>query len=154
MFVMTRNSGPLILILFAISIVASSFIFCKRQGIEGHVRLVTGNQMPSPDVAPSAGRGIKTTLYIYELTNLGQVNRVGQSAFYSQVSSKLVKKVQTNDKGYFKVRLSPGQYSVFLKKDTVFYANRFDGENNIAPVEVVRKKMTQLEVKMDYDAVY
>lgn len=151
---MTRNRNIVILILCGVHIVASSFIFCKRQGIEGRVLLVTGNQMPSPDIPPSQGKGIKTILYIYQLTNISQVNRVGQSAFYSQVNTKLVKKIQTKENGYFKVKLSPGQYSVFLMKDTVFYANRFDDKNNIAPVEVSRNKMTKIEVKMDYSAVY
>jgi hypothetical protein len=151
---MTSSKYTIILSLLGISVIASSFIFCKRQGIEGQVLLVSGNQMPSPDIKPSPGKGIKTTLYIYQLTNLSQVNRVGQSAFYAMVNSKLVKKIVTKDNGYFKVKLSPGQYSVFLMKDTLFYANRFDGRNNIAPVEVTPKKMTKIEVKMDYSAVY
>lgn len=151
---MARNNIIMILILFGVFVVASSFIFCKRQGIEGRVLLISGNQMPSPDLKPSPGRGIKTTLYIYQLTNINQVNRQGQSAFYSSIGTKLVKKIETKDNGYFKVKLSPGQYSVFIMKDTLFYANRFDEKNNIAPVDVVRGKMTKIDVKMDYAAVY
>lgn len=154
MFDMTRKGNLVISVLFCIAILNSSFIFCKRQGIEGHVLLVTGNQMPSPDRPPSAGRGIKTTVYIYELTNMSQVSRVGQSALYSAINSKLVKKIVTRENGYFKVKLSPGKYSLFLQKDTLFYANRFDGENNIGPVEVEKKKMTKVELKADWDAVY
>ena len=154
MFDMTRYSNIVIFMLFGIGIITSSFIFCKRQGIEGRVLLVSGNQMPSPDIPPGPGKGIKTTLYIYELTNLSQVGRLGQSAFYSRVNSKLVKKIVTKDNGYFKVKLAPGQYSIFLMKDTLFYANRFDDKNNIHPVAVSPKKMTKIEVKMDYSAVY
>jgi hypothetical protein len=132
----------------------SSFIFCKRQGIEGRVLLVTGNQMPSPDRPLSPGKGIKTTVYIYELTNTSQVSRVDHSAFYSSINSKLVKKVETKENGYFKVKLSPGRYSLFLQKDTLFYGNRFDGNNNIMPVEVEKKKMTKVELKADWGAVY
>ena len=144
----------MMLMLLGIGVVASSFIFCKRQGIEGTVLIVSGNQMPSPDIKPDQGRGIKTILYIYQLTNLSEVDRLGQSAFYSQVRTKLVKKIETKENGRFKVKLSPGEYSVFLKKDTMFYANRFDGKNNIAPVEVLKNKMTKIEVKMDYSATY
>ena len=87
---------------------------CKRQGIKGYVRLVKGNQMPSPDRIISQPAGIKTSLYIFELTNVSQV--VSQGAFYTSVSSKLIKEVKTNDEGYFKVKLKPGIYSLFVKK--------------------------------------
>jgi hypothetical protein len=120
MFDMTRKGNLVIFILFCVGMLNSSFIFCKRQGIEGRVLLVTGNQMPSPDRPLSPGKGIKTTVYIYELTNTSQVSRVDHSAFYSSINSKLVKKVETKENGYFKVKLSPGRYSLFLQKDTLF----------------------------------
>ena len=153
MFVMARYSIITIFTLAA-GLLTSSFIFCKRQGIEGRVLLVSGNQMPSPDLPPSQGRGIKTTVYIYELTNLDQVDRLGQTAFYSRVGTKLVKKIQTKENGYFKVRLSPGSYSIFLMRDTAFFANRFDDKNNIFPVEVSKNKMSKIDVKMDHAATY
>ncbi len=126
----------------------------KKQGIEGYLYKVSGNQMPSPDIRPSLPKGVKGDLYIYELTNVNQAVKKTGSSFYSSVSTRLIKKVQTNNKGYFKVILAPGKYSIFIKKDTVLYANRFDSQNNIAPVEVKRRKMTKVEVRMDYNAVY
>lgn len=124
------------------------------QGIEGHVYRVSGNQMPSPDKKPTAPKGIRTTLYIYELTNLTQVSRQGHSSFYSAIRTKLVKKIKTDSTGYFKIELPAGHYSVFVKKGTQFYANLFDGNNNIYPVEVTPQKMTTIEFKVDYDASY
>ncbi|HTQ63461.1 MAG TPA: hypothetical protein VMI12_01615 [Puia sp.] len=126
----------------------------KTQGVEGYVYRISGNQMPSPDVKPKPPKGIKTTLYIFDLTNLSQVTRQNQSAFYSSVKTKLVKKIETDTNGYFKVNLPTGNYSLFTKKGALFYANTFDGDNNIAPVQVKPKKMTKVEVKMDYDASY
>jgi len=144
-------------LLIGVSLVCSSYTLClfgKKQGIEGHVYLVTGNQMPSPDIKREPPKGVKTTLYIYELTNLQQVTRVGQAPLYSDIHTKLVKTVVTDKNGYFKVKLEPGQYSLFTKDDTLFYANWFDGNNNIAPVEVAPKKYTTVTVKMDSKAVY
>lgn len=128
--------------------------FCKRQGIEGYVYYVSGNRMPSPDVKPAPPKGIKTSLYIYELTNINQVTKQPDGAFYSAVHTRLVKTVATNKKGYFKVKLPPGSYSLFVKKDSLFYANIFDGNNNIAPVTVTPKKYTNTTFTIDYDAVY
>ena len=129
-------------------------LFCKKQGIEGYAYRITGNQMPSPDLKPKPPKGIKTTLYIFELTDLSQVTRQGQSSFYSSVRTKLIKKVETATDGRFRVQLPPGRYSLFTKKDELFYANWFDGNNNIAPAEVLPKKMTRVEVRIDHDAYY
>ena len=128
-------------------------IWCKKQGIEGYLYKVSGNQMPSPDIKPRPPTGIKGTLYIYELTNISQAVKK-EGSFYSSVSTRLIRKVETNSKGYFKVKLPPGRYSLFIKKDELFYSNQFDSENNIAPVEVLPKKMVKVEFRMDYDAVY
>ncbi|HSZ87148.1 MAG TPA: hypothetical protein VK787_14040, partial [Puia sp.] len=124
------------------------------QGIEGHVYFISGNQMPSPGRKPSSPKGIKTTLYIYQLTNINQVTRQGQSVFYSAVITKLITKVESDTTGYFKVQLEPGSYSLFTKKGALFYASIFDKDNNIAPVQVLAGKITKAEVRIDYDATY
>ena len=125
---------------------------CGQQGIEGHVYRVSGNQMPSPDLPRSKPAGMKTTLYIYELTNASQVSQDG--AFYKSISTKLVKEIPTDDSGYFKAPLKPGWYSLFVKKGDLFYANIFDDKNNIHPVEVKKGEWKEETFKADYDAVY
>jgi len=126
--------------------------FCKRQGIKGYVKLVRGNQMPSPDRPAIEPPGFKTTLYIYELTNTSQVT--AQGAFYQDIATKLIRQVQTDDKGYFKVKLKPGTYSLFVKKDNLFYSNIFDEKNNIHPVVVKKGEWTEEIFRADYDAAY
>jgi hypothetical protein len=128
--------------------------FSKKQGIEGYVFRIKGNRMPSPDIKLPPPQPYQTTVYIYELTNIKQVDRQGTSTFYSSVKTKLVKKIQSDKSGYFKVILPAGHYSLFTKKDTLFYSNWFDKDNNIAPVEVLPGKMSKVEVRIDYDASY
>jgi hypothetical protein len=125
-----------------------------KQGIEGYVYRVSGNQMPSPDAPPSRPRGVKTKVYVYELTNIQQVVKEGQGAFYRSINTKFIKVFETNSKGFFRVALQPGKYSLFTKKDNLFYANIFDGKNNIAPIEVLPKALSKVEIKVDYDATY
>jgi hypothetical protein len=110
--------------------------------------------MPSPDTKLSPPKGIKAVLYIYELTSLSQVTRQGETAFYSAINTRLVQTVTSNDSGYFSVLLSPGEYSLFTKKDALYYANNFDGKGHIAPVKVNPGNITQVNVNIDYDAVY
>lgn len=127
---------------------------CRRSGIRGHVYQVRGNQMPSPDITPEPPKGVKTTLYIYELTNIADVTREANAVFYTTISTKLVKKIETDDDGSFKVKLKPGRYSLFVKKDDKFYSSQFDDKNNIHPVEVKSGKMTEDIFQANYNAVY
>src|SRR4030095_6381742 len=85
---------------------------CGHTGVRGYVYLVSGNQMPSPspDQALPKPKGIKTTLYIYNLTNINDVSRQGNSAFYSFISTQQVKEIETDENGFFKVELKPGWY--------------------------------------------
>jgi hypothetical protein len=145
-------TGSLFFMLTSLS--SYTFIFCKRQGIKGHVFLVKGNQMPSPDVKPASPKPIQTTVYVYELTNTSQVKQVPQSSFYSAINTRLIKQVIPDKNGNFKINLDPGKYSLFIKKDDLFYANLYDEKNNIFPVTVEKKKFTQIDIKADYDAVY
>lgn len=143
--------------LVGLALVLSSFgtlCFWKKQGIRGTVVRVSGNQMPSPDRPPATPQGFETTLYIYEKTTLEQVDQEKGSAFYRSVKTKLVKTVKSDKKGRFKIKLEPGTYSVFTKKDDLFYANTFDQDNIIAPVAVAKGKFSVITVKVDYDAVY
>ena len=140
--------------LFLPALLFPAFRQVTRTGIEGYIFKVSGNRMPSPDVKLSPPKGIHATLYIYELTNLSQLTRQGETAFYIKIRTRFVKSAESDESGYFSVTLPPGQYSLFTKKEALFYANYFDGQNNVAPVKVSPDKMTQVNVNVDYDAVY
>jgi hypothetical protein len=97
---------------------------------------------------------MKTTLYVYRLTNINEVTREGVSSFYKNISTELVREIKTDEKGVFTAKLKPGMYSLFIKKGDLYYANLFDGKNNIYPVEVKPGKMEVVDFKANYDAVY
>lgn len=125
---------------------------CNRSGLKGHVYLEKGNRMPSPDQVLAPPTGLQTTLYVYQLTNINQVTREGK--FYKNISTPLVKAINTNADGSFKTKLKPGTYSLFVKKDDLFFASIFDGNNNIYPVEVKKGSLTDVTFRVNYDAVY
>ena len=126
------------------------------QGIEGIVYPVSGNRMPSPDRKPAPPRGVKSTVYVFERTNISQVTRQGTTSYYLVINTKLVKQADTDDTGYFKISLPPGFYSIFTRKGDLFYASQRDEKNNIAPVEVLPGKFTKVDCKIEGDrkAVY
>lgn len=124
------------------------------QGLSGYIREVRGNQMPSPESQPSTGKGLKTTVYIYELTNLSQVKQDGTSSFYTAISTKLIKTADTDENGYFQVALDPGSYSLFVKLNNKYYANAFDARNNIAVHTVQANKLTNVQFTVTSNATY
>lgn len=124
------------------------------QGITGYITEVTGNQMPMKDAPLPVGRGILTTVLVYEPTNVSQVNRIGTSPVYTAISTKLVASVQTDSTGAFTVDLPTGSYSLFIQQGKQFYANLFDVNNNIALFAVEEGKLTRADLKVSSKASY
>ena len=131
-------------------------ISLQMQGIEGTARRPAGNQMPSPRYHPGPLPGVKATICIFGLTNDNQVIKTAKAGLYRAVQTRLIRQIDTDDSGRFRIELPPGAYSVFTKKGQLFYATRRDEKNNIAPVEVLPGKMTRVEcnVESDHTAVY
>lgn len=150
-----RLQGKFLLILIIIVLINLSMKSnYGKQGIEGYVYRISGNQMPSPNKKPSTPKGTKTTIYFYQLTNINQVTKLAGTSFYSNLKTKFINKTESDSTGHFKINLPPGDYSVFTKKDTLFFANWFDNNNNIAPAKVLPGKITKVEIRVDYDAAY
>jgi hypothetical protein len=145
---------------FASTISACSPLKNKRspnmtqQNIEGFVYKIIGNHMPSPNFPAQSPIGVLTTIYIYEATNIKDVSRKGNSAFYLKINKKLVTTILSDSTGYFAVALPVGNYSLFTKIGNLFYANAFDMENNIALVRVEPGKITKTVIKIDAGATY
>ena len=133
------------------------FSFCpmKKQGIEGQVQQLKGDQMPSPDL-PVTGRGrpYACKLAIFEPTKISQTQLLENGPYYQKINSKLVKLVNTDSLGRFKVKLAPGRYSVFIVEGNNYYATIQDGDGTIGPVNVEKHRFTRLDLKMDAGATY
>lgn len=110
--------------------------------------------MPSPNISPQKPKPFSTTVYIYETTNLKDVERIYTSSFYKTIKTKLITTVQSDSLGYFSAKLQQGKYSLFIKLNEVFYANLFDSENNIAPFSVETNKSTKITIKIDTNTTY
>lgn len=145
---------PLLLLPLLIFLTSYTCIFGKKEGIRGTIYRVQGNQMPAPGEPSTQPQPYQATLYVYQLTNVNQVQKAAKASFYTAIHTKLVKEVRSDKKGKFKVKLPPGQYSLFLKAEKGYYANLFDDKNNIAPVTVVKGKYAEIDMKADWDAVY
>lgn len=125
-----------------------------RQGISGTVLEKRGNQMPMKGAPPSSGKPVVTTVYIYEPTNLSQVQRTGTSPLYTAIRTKLVASVNTDNTGTFHIALPAGSYSLFIKQEDHYYANLFDAANYIALFTVEKEKITLANLVISSGASY
>ncbi len=125
-----------------------------KQGISGFVYLESGNRMPMKGTEPQKAKGLSTTVYVYEATNLDQVSRVGVTPFYTAIRTKPVSTVYSDSTGAFTVGLAAGTYSLFVKLGNRFYANAFDTNNTIAPVTVEKGKLAHASITVNSSATY
>lgn len=126
-----------------------------QQGIAGFITEIKGNQMPKVGVEPASPKPVSTTLYVYEPTHISQVKALETgSPLYTVINRKMVASVLSDSLGRYSVALSPGTYSVFVKKGNHFFANLFDAQNNIQLVTVDSGKVTPMNILINSDASY
>ena len=125
-----------------------------RQGIWGNIWFWKGNFKPT-----SYGGTITPVireLLIYELTSQEDVvvnNEEVPDSFYKEIHTKLIKKVSSNKTGFFQAELPEGEYSIFIKEGSLYYANSFS-DSFIFPVEVKTDSLSKVQFDVTYDALY
>lgn len=124
----------------------------QKQGLQGQVFWVSGNQMPGPDAVLSPNQGAVRDVLIYELTNLSDATQVGP--FFRDIKTRLVATITSKPDGTFKVKLPVGSYSVFTREKSGYYANLFDGKGYINPVIIKEGQYAWKTITIDYDAAY
>lgn len=129
------------------------------QGLQGQVFWVEGNLMPqvSEDgreapLETEAKRGVARVLRIHSLTRLDQVS-VGDFLIGS-IQTDQVAELETESDGTFQIELPVGRYSVFTVEEEGYFANVFDRDNHINPIEVKEGEWSFLEIIINYRAVY
>ena len=141
---------------FLLFILLSGFTFtvsAQKQGIEGEVFWLSGNQMPGPGKPHNIPQqGLVREIYIYKVAELH--NTVQTDGFFTDVKTELVTKIVSHADGSFKVKLPPGEYSLFTKEPKGLFANLFDKDSKINPVIVKPKKYAWITITVDYESAY
>ena len=125
------------------------------QGLRGMVIFKSGNLMPGPDLDPNAaaGRPVVREVIIFPLTKLDEAF-TKEPPFYDSLATEPIATAQSDSTGCFQVRLPAGHYSVFVREKNRFYANGFDGNGYIFPVDVEEDEVTDITFNIDYEAAY
>jgi len=122
------------------------------QGVWGNVWFWEGDFMPgspSGKITP-----VVREIFIFEATDNSMVELSTGGTFFSSVNSNLITTIQSDNDGFFQISLEPGKYSFFVKEDTLFYANRWDGEGHILSAIVTENNVTKNQIDITYKAVY
>jgi hypothetical protein len=119
------------------------------QGVWGDVWYWEGNFMP---VCPTGTvQAVVREMRIHALASSSDVEHTEHGAFYSKVNTPLIATVWSGSNGFFQATLPAGTYSVFaVEQDSLLYANGFDGEGHIYPVEVKDGKAAGIRFDITY----
>lgn len=136
-----------------------TFLGCKssqtqtlNQGIKGQVLWLEGNFMPGPG-QDKKGEPVVREIYIYSVINKAEMKEKGNQ-LYEMPNQKPIAITKSDENGIFEVALPAGKYSVFTKEAGGLFANLFDGQMNLNPVDVEKGKFTEVDIKINYKAVY
>lgn len=123
-----------------------------NQGIKGQVLWLEGNFMPGPG-QEKTGEPVVREIYVYEVINAKKIEEKG-NRLYELPDQDPITIGKSDENGLFEIALPSGKYSVFTKEDEGLFANLFDGQMNLNPVEVEIGKFTEMDIKINYKAVY
>jgi hypothetical protein len=126
--------------------------FGQKQGIQGQVFWLSGNQMPGPEKAVTPQQGIVREIHVYNAVTLANTQR--QDGFFQNIDAVLVTKVSTNPDGSFRIKLPPGKYSLFTKEEKGLFANLYDGNGCINCISVKPRKYSWITITVYYEAAY
>lgn len=123
-----------------------------KQGIEGKLIWVEGNQMPGPKRQPVEQKGVSREVYVYPVLTMADVKMEG--VFVSEVNKPVYKKLQSDSSGKFIINLPPGVYSILIKEDAGLFVNSFDVKQQLNPITVNSGQVTRVEIIINYNAAY
>jgi hypothetical protein len=128
------------------------------QGVWGNIWFWEGNFMPSTDNS-SHGKvtPVVREVFVYEATRFDSVVMaigVNGGGFYDSILTKQITKLQSDNTGFFQIELPPGKYSIFVKEDSLYYANGSDSEGYILSAIVTTNLVTKRQIDINYKAAY
>ncbi|HEY9561503.1 MAG TPA: hypothetical protein VIR29_12035 [Anseongella sp.] len=131
----------------------NKFKITIEQGVSGTLLFQEGSCGPVLDTLQCETYPVTRTIRIYELTTR-EDTKPDEGAFFSEVHTKLVTKVESDKDGFFQVKLKPGKYSMFIEEDGRLYANLTGRNGEILASTVDSGWVTLTNPEITWKAVY
>ncbi|MEQ8417578.1 MAG: carboxypeptidase regulatory-like domain-containing protein [Imperialibacter sp.] len=142
------------LLLVAVSCKSSLSTTSDKQGVTGAVYWMEGDFMPRIGEKPGGSRQpiVREILFYrpFNTTDLGGEH----GPIYRSLPGEPIARVSSDENGSFSISLPLGTYSVFTREPDGFFANRFDGNGIINPVEVKAGAFSEIVIEINYEAVF
>lgn len=128
--------------------------FCiRQQGIKGQVFLERDAVMPLKGKTKQSGRPYSTIIFVYESASIAQL--IGQQGNFAKgVNAKLVKQVRSDNAGKFKLKLSPGKYTIVLGYQEGIYIPFFSGMNGVSHIKVTKNQFQEIDLTISASSVF
>jgi len=146
-------------------LIGFSFSQCKNQksenqGVMGKVTWLEGNQMPTirseKDSSNTAvnpkGTPIKRTLKVYSLTNM--IDAKEENGLFTSIVGEPIASFESDESGNYSIELSPGKYSIFTVEEGGLFANSFDVQGNIQPIQIKKGEWVKKDIVINYKAYF
>ena len=92
--------------------------------------------------------GYQLEIYVHELTSPKEVDL--ENGIIKKVYSRLITRKFSKWDGSFKLKLAPGDYSIFVRSNNSYYGNLTDAQGNLSPAIVRNKKFAWITITLDY----
>jgi len=124
------------------------------EGVWGRISFWEGNFMPGDRCTSGRITPAQRLILFFEPTPDSMVvHPAYNGAFASEIRTSPVDSVWSDGSGFFELALPPGRYSMFVREDSLLYANGWD-DQIIYPVNVTAGMRTAVSFDIDYEAAY
>jgi hypothetical protein len=115
-----------------------------KTGIKGYITDVSSmDLMPSPDAPTPSGAALATKVMICKpITMDGTIEK-----YIAKVPTKIISTTHANKKGFYKVKVPAGQYTILVKTTKGWYVSYVDG-TTASPVFVKKGLFTQRDIQV------
>jgi len=141
------------LILFGCGTVNVQTVKKDIEGIRGHVSEQQGNVMPSKGKLSAKGSPIRTKIYVFEPTQLAQVQGLNGS-ICSKVNALLLDSTSSDSTGNYFIALKPGKYTLLVKYESGYFIPFFSGLNGLSMIQIQPKRVSDLDIIVNVKASY
>ncbi len=125
-------------------------------GVWGTVTFTEGDCMPRIGGKSTCKTcPVQRTVRIYNYTTLNDVvdDANPHDSFYTSFNTTLIKEVEADTNGFFQAELPAGTYTVVVIENGKLYANSFNGQAGINPINIGNGKK-KLNLSINWKAAY
>lgn len=127
--------------------------------VSGTVEFWSGDFMPTfpGDDRTGTVEKVSRKLFLFERALLARdvtLSDEGDPTFYESINTQLIAISESDANGEFSIIAPPGHYTLVVEENGLFYANSFDGDGAVFPVDVTDDNNVSVVFEITYMATF